>query len=526
VSFAGYGVDISLIEKPGIRSVHEGRMIFLDEIYSTPLYSLKNPWVVSENTDSFYIQYRSDRETNLELYLGEEIKKSFILPAAEGLIRYQIELMKGDLISGFKIIAVNSENDDNNFKLSGVGIEKSNSGYSVINEGESLVTVISQGFEKPNNYTYLFEHLSARADSKFAQAKISIKYAYSGDGEDNQELVFFSENIRKSFGLNLRYGGAEVHFYSNSLGFIPTGFTVNYSDPDFKIEKVGISSFSSMVPMDYLPVAADIGTMLKYKKEAWRRSDWEIFSWNLFPDILVLDYRDYAIQAASLKRLSFFVEKEGFTGKLLNNKILSGLHGWNAHDYRAEDLAAFFTSVKKENFNLNPEENELRSILLSNNIISENDSGYDPISGGIISYSIESSPRLRRLFISHEAYHGIFFSDSAFVSEVQIIWDNLDEPEKSFWYNFLAWKRYEIDNPYLVLNEFMAYLMQQNIEDVESYYKEYIIPKYLVTFPARSDEINEFLQKYPDHFLDNAIKVEDAAFRLNSIKAGELRCVY
>ena len=154
------------------------------------------------------------------------------------------------------------------------------------------------------------------------------------------------------------------------------------------------------------------------------------------------------------------------------------------------------------------------------------DNGYGPLSGGILSYSIESSPRLRRLFITHEGYHGIFFSDLEFAAEVRTIWDGLEETEKQFWYDFLAWKRYEIDNPYLVVNEFMAYLMQQSIENIESYYKDYIIPKYLIALPEKAESMNEFFQNYPDHFLENAKKVEEAVYRSNTITAGELRCIY
>jgi hypothetical protein len=338
-------------------------------------------------------------------------------------------------------------------------------------------------------------------------------------------LVIFSDNHEKSFGLNTRHGGTDIHFYSKSLGFIPTGIRIENTDSDFMINKIDISSFSTMVPIDYSPVPADIGTMLSYNKSAWRRSDLEIFSWNLFPDILVLDFRDYVIQSASLKRLSFFVEKDGFTGKLINNETLSKLHGWNAHDYRAEDLAAFFSKAEDENFELNSEEFVIRDILLSNKIIMKTENGYDSISGGILSYSIESSPRLRRLFLTHEGYHGIFFSDLEFAAEVRKIWDSLEEPEKQFWYDFLDWKRYEVDNPHLVVNEFMAYLMQQSIENIESYYKDYAIPKYLIAFPEKAEIMNEFLLNYPDHFLENARKVEEAAFRLDTITAGELRCL-
>ncbi|MCF6335472.1 MAG: hypothetical protein L3J12_07000, partial [Spirochaetales bacterium] len=222
----------------------------------------------------------------------------------------------------------------------------------------------------------------------------------------------------------------------------------------------------------------------------------------------------------------FFVEKDGFTGRLLDNKTLSGLHGWNAHDYRAESLAEFFNRAEAVKFELNPEELILLDLLLGNEILGKSDSGYIPVSGGIISYSQESSPRLRRLFLTHEGYHGIFFSDLQFAADVKDVWNNLDDPEKQFWYNFLDWKRYEVEDQYLVVNEFMAYLMQQDISQIESYYKNYIIPKYLVVFPEKNEEMTAFLKNYPDHFIKNAKAVEKIAFAHDSITAGELRCLH
>jgi hypothetical protein len=526
VFFTGYGVDISLLEKPGVKAIDEGLLILINGLYSTPVYSLEEPWVVTDDSDSFYIEYKSYTGTTLELYLGDEIKKDVNLPGSVGVIRYQVPLSSGDTISGFKVISAQPEKENKSFKILGAGIEKEISGLSVLDSDGISVTVISHGFQIEDNSTYLFSDLSKKAVRQFNQVRVSFSYNYTGNRKDALELVLFSDNHIESFGLNLRNGGAEVHFYSKSLGFIPTGITVKNSDPEFIVKKIEINSFSTMLPDDYSPVTADIGTMLNYKQSAWRHSDWEIFSWNLFPDILVIDYRDYALQAASLKRLSFFVEKEGFSRKLIENDLLSGFHGWNAHDYRSKDLAAFFSKAEKDDFYLNPEEYDLLSILLSNKIIVKSERGYTSVSGGLLSYSIESSQRLRRLFITHEGYHGIYFSDLEFVTEVQAIWKSLEEPEKEFWYNFLGWKRYDINNPYLVVNEFMAYLMQQSIENVESYYKEYIIPKYLVAFPDQTDKMNEFLVNYPDHFLENAEKIAASAFRLNSISPGELRCIY
>ncbi len=522
----GYGAEIALTEKPGVKEIDEGHLILIDNQYVTPLYSLHQPIEIASESDSFYLQYTSDSRLILKIYMGEDIVNEVNLPISKDIMHYQIPIDSGEMISSFRIISVRSDKDKSNFQLLGSGIEESIQGLSVLKKNESNETVIRQGMEISDPDTYLFGELSSKADRKFSQVCISLKYDYTGKGKIGPELVLFSDNKEKSFGLNPVHGGAEVYFYSDSLGFIPTGINIKKHDSDFIVRGINISPFSTMVPSDYIPVPADVGIMLSYKHSAWRRSDWELFSWNLFPDILVLDYRDYAIQSSALKRLSFFVEKPGFSGKLIDNETLSKLHGWNAHDYRAKDLAAFFSMAEKESFDLNLEEYEVLNILLSNKVVEKTDNGYAPVSGGLLSYSAESSPRLRRLFLTHEGYHGIFFSDLEFAAEVQVIWDDLEDPEKQFWYDFFDWKRYDINNSYLVVNEFMAYLMQQNTGNVESYYKDYTIPKFNITVPEKAERMNEFLINYPDHFLENAKRVEEAVFRLNTITAGELRCIY
>jgi len=501
-------------------------MILLNNIYSTPLYSLKTPCKIVNYNDGFYIQYSSLFSTVLDLYFKDGTVKKFNLPASNSILRYQIPVSVGSVISSFQVISDKPEKGNESFQIQQAGVEPLNTGFLLISDNGSMIPVIRKGFNIENSNTYSFASLSMDSKSVFNQVQVSLSYDYSGNGKTEPEIEIFSDNHRKSFGLFPKRGGAELYFYSNSLDFIPTGLSVKNSNSGFIVKKIDIVPFSTMVPMNYSPVPADIGTILNYKQAAWRRSDMEIFSWDLFPNILILDFRDYALQSAFLKRITFFVEKDGFTGQLLSNRVLSGLHGWNAHDYRAKDLAEFFNISEKQKFILNPEEYELRDILLENNIIQKSEENYIPNSGGILSFSKESSPRLRQLFITHEGYHGIYFSDLRYEPEVQKVWNTLDEQEKQFWYNFLDWKHYEIEDAYLVVNEFQAYLMQQKIENIESYYKDYIIPRYLVKHPDKTEEMNNFLINYPNHFVDNAKKIEAAIFRLDTIRAGELRCLY
>ncbi len=281
MTFSGYGTRIALIENPGVKEVDEGQLILIDNHYSTPLYSLKQPYEVPGRTDSFFIHFKSDIETILELHLSDEILKEVNLPIAEEAIFYQIPIESGDFVRKFRIRS--TENKGNrNFMLLASGVEESINGLSVCNRNGSTVTVIGQGLEILNSHTYMFEDLSVKAQKSFSQVRLTLGYDFTEEraGKEliDQELVLFSGKNEKSFGILPRNGGADIYFYSNSLGFIPTGMRIKKTDTDFKINKIDISSFSTMATVDFSPVTADIGTMLRFNKSAWRRSNFEIFS--------------------------------------------------------------------------------------------------------------------------------------------------------------------------------------------------------------------------------------------------------
>ena len=64
------------------------------------------------------------------------------------------------------------------------------------------------------------------------------------------------------------------------------------------------------------PIPADPADILSYRVESWRNSRYEVFSWDAFPEILIFDTANYAVQDRLFKRLAFFVEKTGFRGRL------------------------------------------------------------------------------------------------------------------------------------------------------------------------------------------------------------------
>jgi hypothetical protein len=215
------------------------------------------------------------------------------------------------------------------------------------------------------------------------------------------------------------------------------------------------------------PIPADPGIILEYHQNQWRDRRYEVFLWEDFPSVLIFDTADSEVQDRLFKRLAFFVEKKGYAGRLMRDRDMADLHGWNAHDYQAEDMAAFFAAARAQNFPLSPEERELEDILF-NTIL--NPSG--PGTGAVLSISRESSDYLRGLFMIHEGFHGLFFIDEDFQEFCRRRWEGLNPGAKRFIRSYFDYQGYDINNPYLMINEFMAHCLQQPVSRAGWYFGE------------------------------------------------------
>jgi hypothetical protein len=199
----------------------------------------------------------------------------------------------------------------------------------------------------------------------------------------------------------------------------------------------------------------------------------EIFRWEGFPRVLIFDMADYAVQNRFLKRLAFFVEKAGFRGRLAGDEEIAPLHGWNAHDYRASSLADFFEAARKSNFPLLKEEKELESILLNTGILLKNSNGtIEAGEGAIVSISRESEGYLRTLFMVHEGFHGLYFIDSDFRDYSRRRWEALPQVPKRFILSYFEYQAYDSKDTDLIINEFMAHILQQPVSQAAGYFGE------------------------------------------------------
>ncbi|MDR0316294.1 MAG: hypothetical protein LBH97_05280 [Treponema sp.] len=257
-------------------------------------------------------------------------------------------------------------------------------------------------------------------------------------------------------------------------------------------DRIAAFRLSYAAPLPFpAPISADPGMILAWPAERWRDRRYELFRWEQFPSLLIFDFADYNVQDRFLKRLAFFTEKAGFRGRLAHDAEIADLHGWNAHDYRAADLARFFETVRSADFPLLAEERELEQILLNAGIIRRSNSGsIHSGEGGIISVSRESPDYLRARFMVHESFHGIFFIDEDFRAFTQNRWAHLDAQAKRFIVSYFDYQRYDIQDEYLVVNEFMAHILQQSVLQAGGYFGQQL-PAIIESSPWRRTVLPE-----------------------------------
>lgn len=221
------------------------------------------------------------------------------------------------------------------------------------------------------------------------------------------------------------------------------------------------------------PVKTDPGLILNYKTSQWRTVDYEVFEWDRYSQILFFDTRNYDVQDRFFRRMAFFVEKEGYKGRLLTNEELGDMHGYNAHDYSAQSMANFFNKAAELNFNLNEEELLLKRILIKNGLL-ESDGFYVKANeGGLVSISRETPGWSRANLLAHEGWHTIFFRDAEFRNFVSAVYYTFDPDSLAFLIDYFKSQPslgYDINDEYLMHNEFMAYIMQNRFSEVSNYF--------------------------------------------------------
>jgi len=295
---------------------------------------------------------------------------------------------------------------------------------------------------------------------------ISLSYHYRNPGLDFQSvsLTFDSAEESKRFSIAVREGAREVRFYDQRFALPPERVTINDSDMWFALTDARCDVHHPFPTTDNstTPAVIDSVTLRAITDfNAHRESDFLIYRWDYFPQILIFDTKNYSILNRLFNRIAFFIEKDGHVGTLRSDAELAGITAWNGHNYNADDIANFFNAVAERQVTLNSHEERFKSIMLTQGIITAVGGGrrYRGGDGGILAISQQSPAYTRQLILQHELLHGIFYSSEDYRSAAWEIWDALSPAEQRAWRRVLTHLSYDGANEYVVVNEFQAYLL-------------------------------------------------------------------
>ena len=274
------------------------------------------------------------------------------------------------------------------------------------------------------------------------------------------------------------------------------------------------------------PVRTDPGLILNYKTKQWRTVDYEIYEWDRYPGILFFDTRNYEVQDRFFRRLAFFVEKQGYKGRLLTNEEIGDMHGYNAHDYSAQSMANFFNKAADLNFALNEEELLLKRILIQNGLFEDDGIYVKANEGGLVSISRETPGWSRINLLAHEGWHTIFFRDAEFRNFVSAVYYTFDPTSLDFLIDYFKSQPtlgYDINDEYLMHNEFMAYIMQNRLSEVSNYFVHLANRGSVINF---TPQLAAYIRKTEGRgFEDAAIALNDFVFDKYGIVCGNIALV-
>ncbi len=367
---------------------------------------------------------------------------------------------------------------------------------------------------KSSNMPQYVITLNDDAELKGKTIKLSIggEKLYIKNSKNVSKLEFPSASLKSPFS-NAEFSENAECVKSFLLKGLPFEFNGEYQQTDSNV---------------YKAIRTDPGLILNYNQKNWRVKEYEVFEWDRYPGILFFDTLNYDIQDDFFRRLAYYVEKRGYKGKLWSDEVLEGKHGYNAHDYSAISLADFFNKAAEENFPLNQKELLLKKILILNGLLIPDGDRVKPSEGGLVSISreSESDPTLRPKLLAHEAWHMLFFRDEDFRNFVAAVYYTFDPDSRQFLLDFFESQTglgYDIEDEYLMHNEFMAYIMQQSIKYVPEYFVNRTNLYSVWSFtPVLSQYIRDTNAK---GFEDAAIILNDYVYDVYGISGGNVALI-
>jgi hypothetical protein len=212
-------------------------------------------------------------------------------------------------------------------------------------------------------------------------------------------------------------------------------------------------------------------------------NEWLVGRLESNPMVLTIGFPNLAEQAQAMNRIAAFVEKaDAPRNRVLDNAELSGLIAragdlpetfYLGHDYSAENLAAFFAQVRRQELPLNAQEEQLFRTLLTERLVVQSEELH-PGEGSVALITISQLPRtdlallklpsddriLAAAILEHEISHGEFHTRPDYQTRCWYFWKSqLTESERKEWRLLLQSMGYDTNNENLLVNEMQALLM-------------------------------------------------------------------
>jgi hypothetical protein len=483
---------VELRESPGAPPEREGLLEPSGQRRGTPVYRLAKPVTVGGEDPAFVIGYASDIDS-LALTVFKDRDEPLLTvelpPTGDLALRRQAALKPGSRIWGFRIEAGPGEGS---LALRAAGLEPLAHGFRFDPDGLTLDGSVEVTAASPTLRASLSAGL--RDEMRAGQWQIELEIP-EGDASIGLSAPGSTSTVSASFEVPAD-GPRRVFLHGGSVGFLPRDLRVSAGAASG--EPAVRSCRISFVP-GAAPIPADPGLILGWRRFAWRDGEAEVFAWPRLPGVLIYDTATYEVQERFFRRLAFFVEKPETAGTIPSLASVEGRRSWNAHDYRAEDLARFFSLAG--NAPLTDEESRLREALLAHGVIRGAGSSYEPGEGAVLSISRESTEQLRELLVTHEAFHGVFFTLPAYREACRSAWDALAEDEREVWLAFFDLKGYNTADPYLMVNEFQSYLLQQERAEVQAF-QAVTLRRVRDAYPAFDPAVRRIERDRPSSFLD------------------------
>lgn len=268
---------------------------------------------------------------------------------------------------------------------------------------------------------------------------------------------------------------------------------------------------SLKIPVSYKyydPIYSNLKEIFNESPSNWRNPLFEVYRWSKSSNVLIFDTIDYSLQSSMFKRLAFYVEKKDYRGGIYTLEELNELKGWNGHDYRSIDLARFFNKIDEDKLRKTTGEDILLDILIRTRIIIKTRRGYISGRGAVLSYSRSSNYRHRKYILQHEAFHGLFFTYSGFRSFATLVWNNMDRDAKEIWKMYLDYLGYDSSDQRLVINEFVAYMLQSTEKEEYDYFMQLIYYRLRRKYPDKKKFVENFYKANPQPFKNEINKLD------------------